>query len=201
MATGGFDPREERRMRRDIVREQEMRATMQMSLEDQGVMIDEDDINDIRVSKVERDEGQDYDIAFQRLPTDGINAETDNERNEDEDDLPHPSSEKKERTNRFQEETARYIEKEKEIQTRERLVMQQKTDLEERRASFERILKLNEERERSKMRKRMQEEMYGDSLRILKDLELDLQNKKKLSQQRERELEIRERYIILEEEK
>ena len=59
----------------------------------------------------------------------------------------------------------------------------------------------NEERERSKMRKRMQEDMYGDSLRILKDLELDLQNKKKLSQQRERELEIRERYIMLEEEK
>ena len=79
--------------------------------------------------------------------------------------------------------------------------MQQETDLEERRASFERTLKLNEERERSKMRKRMQEEMYGDSLRILKDLELDLQNKKKLSQPRERELEIRERYIMLEEEK
>ena len=161
MATGGFDPGEERRMRRDIVREEKMRATMQMSLEDQGVMLDEDDINDIRVSQVERDEGQGYNISFQRLPTNGISAETDNERNEDEDDLPHPSSEIKERTNRFQEERARYIEKE--IQTRERLVMQQETDLEERRASFERTLKLNEERERSKMRKRMQEEMYGDS--------------------------------------
>ena len=47
----------------------------------------------------------------------------------------------------------------------------------------------------------MQEEMYDESLRILKDLELDLYNKKKLSEQKERELKVKERDNMLQEER
>ena len=49
MAERGLDPREEILTRWNLVREEALRATMQMSLEDQGVMLDEEDIRDNRV--------------------------------------------------------------------------------------------------------------------------------------------------------
>ena len=86
------------------------------------------------------------------------------------------------------------------MQQRERLIKKHEEDLKGRQASFERALRENEERERSIMRKRMQEEMYGESLRILKDLETDLYNRKKISEQREKELQAKEREVKLQEE-
>ena len=101
----------------------------------------------------------------------------------------------------FQEEKARLEHKEYEMQQRERMIKQYEEDLKDRQASFERALRENEERERSIMRKRMQEEMYGESLRILKDLETDLYNRKKISEQREKELQSKEREVKLQEER
>ena len=51
MVEGGIDPREERLTSWNLVREEALRATMQMSLEDQVVMLDEEDIQDIRVNE------------------------------------------------------------------------------------------------------------------------------------------------------
>ena len=63
---------------------------------------------------------------------------------------------------------------------------------------FERTLK-DEESERRKMKQRLQEErkkrqqeMYQDSIRILKELETDLLSKNILSEEREKVVEARE---------
>ena len=135
MATGGFDPREDRRMRRDLVREEQLRATMQMSLEDKGVMLDEEDIPDIRIGQDGAQMPEDM-ISVQDYNAYDNNTETDNERSEEEATLPHSSSEIKDRTDKFQKEKAQYEEKEDELQRRERLVKEQEYDLENRRAAL-----------------------------------------------------------------
>ena len=188
MAEGGIDPREERLTRWNLVREEALRATMQMSLEDQGVMLDEEDIQDIRVSEGGEEEQANL-LSIQDNNTSGTNADTGSEISEKEDGSPPPSEEIRQRTNMFQEEKAQLEQKEYEMQQKERLIKQHEEDLKDRQASFERALRENEERERSIMRKRMQEEMYGESLRILKGLETDLYNRKKISRTASKEKE------------
>ena len=200
MAEGGINPREERLTRWNLVREEALRATMQMSLEDQGVMLDEEDIQDIRVSEGGEEEQANL-LSIQDNNTSGTNADTGSVISEKEDGSPPPSEEIRQRTNMFQKEKARLEQKEYEMQERERLIRQHEEDLKGRQASFERALQENEERERSMMRKKMQEEMYGESLRILKDLEADLYNRKKISEQREKELQAKEREVKLKEER
>ena len=77
------------------------------------------------------------------------------------------------------------------------MIKQHEEYLKDRQASFERALQKNEERERSILRKRMQEEMYSETLRILKDLESDLNtcNRKKIFEQREKELQAKKRKL------
>ena len=167
-----------------------------MSLEDQAVMLDEEDMPDIRIGQDGAQMPEDM-ISVQDYNAYDSNTETDNERSEEEATLPHSSSEIKDRTDKFQKEKAQYEEKEDELQRRERLVKEQEYDLENRRAAFHKVLQENEERERSKMRKRLQEEMYGESLRSLKDLELDLNRKKMISEQKEKDLIEKERELLL----
>ena len=198
MAEGGIDPSEQRLTRWNLVREEALRATMQMSLEDQGVMLDKEDIQDIRVNEGGGEEQDDL-LSIQDNNTSGTNADTGSEKSEKENGSPPPSDEIRQRTNMFQEEKTRFEQKEYEMQQRERLIKQHEEDLKDRQASFERALRENEERERSIMRKRMQEEMYGESLRILNDLETDLYNRKKISEQREKELQAKEREVKLKE--
>ena len=197
MATRGKTSREERLERRNQLKE-DKRRELQTTLEEQGVYLSDEDISDIHVTIDEQGNGSFYSESDQE--------ETLTEE-EEEDSQRLRSTEIKEKTDQFIKERSYIEQRFLEIDKREREAQQREQDLENRRLAFEKALKEKEEIERKKIRRKVQErkkkekeEMYQDSLRILKELEEDMLYKKQVSEQRERELEAREQEIRMAEE-
>lgn len=176
MATGGQDIQEARLERRNNLKE-DKKGELQTTLEQQGVYLSDEDISDIHVDQEEIEATQDPDHVFGSQPS--LNYSGQGETDEEEEDFEHVSSaEIKERTDIFIQERSRIEQRFLEIERRESLAKLREQDLENRRLTFERTLKENEESERRKMkqrlkeeRKKRQQEMYQDNIRILKELE------------------------------
>lgn len=194
MATGGIDEREERARRRDLVRMAE-----ETKLKDQGVVFsDPEELYEQGPHSPEEGDEHAWDTGDENWSL--ALSDSDGESKEKEDSHKR-YKEIEERTNLVQEENLKIEERMKVLERREQLTVQQEKGFAQRKEHFQRQMKLNEDNIRKAMKKQIQEEMYVDSLKILKNLETDLIERQRIAIDKEREIAIREETFKITEER
>ena len=99
------------------------------------------------------------------------------------------------RTNYLEEEKIRLEERLQQVHLREQETLRRGRELEERRIAFERKMAEKEDKLRQAMKKKMKDEMYAESLTVLKQLEKELLMQQNATLEKERSIEIKEKEL------
>lgn len=195
MASGGYDAREERRRRRSVFRKEQER-----NLEEQGVLMSDEESQEGEVPAaaeafehglLQLDENEDFSLEL-----------TESEEGDTEEETEIKKSDVfLERTKQLEEENLKFQERLKELERREQMTAQRGIELDERRKAFEKRMKDYEEQERRGMKKKIYEEMYEKNAKMLTQLEDDLKKKQMKALEREKEIEEKEKYLKMEEDR
>lgn len=172
MATGGYDEREERMKRRELLRMEQER-----DLEEQGVLLSDEDMPKEKHTHTPAMIGQHEYLLLDENENFSLDLSESEDENDDGDTSPKRTEEVQNRTKQLEEENLRFEERIRELERREQLAIQRGIELEERRIAFEKRIQEYEQKERQAMKKKLHDEMYKKSLQILKDLEDDLSKK------------------------
>ena len=100
-------------------------------------------------------------------------------------------------TTYLEEEKVKLEERLQQVHLREQETLRRGRELEERRIAFERKMAEKEDKLRQAMKKKMKDEMYAESLMVLKQLEKELLMQQNATLQKERIIEIKEKELEL----